>query len=92
MQKLAFLVFVFGFIAAVILPNEIGTSELPAVNGRVVAKARKSTVDSSAGGGFADCLCTIEFLGVVPTGRCQSTVSHLGPIYRNQQLSLPLLI
>ena len=92
MRTLAFLFLTVGFVVAVILPNEIGTHELPAVKGDVVTRADKHTVEPAARGGFDACLNATEFLGVAPTGRCQSSVSHIGPINRHQQDRMPLLI
>jgi hypothetical protein len=92
MRTLALLFLTIEFVVAVILPNEIGTHELPAVKGSLVSRAGNHTVEPAARGGFDACLNTAEFFGFAPTGRCQSSVSHFGLFVRRQQGNLPLLI
>jgi hypothetical protein len=92
MRTLAFLFLASGFVLAVILPNEIGTCELPAVNHLAAKKADNRPVELPGGSGFAGCPSAAEISGVALISLCQSTVSRTGSKIQNQDLCLPLLI
>jgi hypothetical protein len=92
MRTLAVLAFLTGFVAAVILPNEIGTHGLPAIGGKVVTKAHQKTVKPPAKGGPVACLASVWPQSEAAFGLCEAKVWRSPRTASNQQLNLPLLI
>lgn len=89
---MAILILVTGFAAAVCLPNEIGTHDLPAVGGKVIAKARHHKVDLPKKGGPIACLAAVELRDLGTFSLCQSEVWRSVRTAAIVQLNLPLLI
>jgi hypothetical protein len=92
MRTLAILILVAGFTAVVCLPNEIGTHDLPAVGGKVIAKARQQQVDLPQKGGPVACLMAVELQDAGPFSLCRSKVWRSGRTAAIVQINLPLLI
>lgn len=89
MRMLALFILAAGFVVAVILPNEIGTHELPAVNASVLAKAGKTSGPSAA---LANALRAMppDEIAFIDCGQF-SPLSN-GPSCVNELLSRPLRI
>jgi hypothetical protein len=92
MRTLAVLAFLTGFVAAVILPNEIGTHGLPAIGGKGVTKAHQKTVMPPAKGGPIACLASVDPQSGPACDVCESPIFRSPRTASNQQLNLPLLI
>lgn len=92
MRTLAFLFLAVGFVAAIVLPNDIGTPELPAVNGKIVTSANHIPAESPDSRGFAACPFVNEFQVIALIGHRRSRVLWIGPSSSRCRPKLPLLI
>jgi hypothetical protein len=92
MQAVARLLLACGFMTAVILPNDIGTDQLPAVDSSVVVKADSKALEPHNSGLAVVPAALTPWTGaafVVFAGQCADDLS--GPLSDERRL-LPLLI
>jgi hypothetical protein len=92
MRIMAILFLVVAFFVAVILPNEVGTHDLPATGAKhVLVKAHPHP--AKPGKGMATALVTLIGLhGESALSRCDDELSRSVQTVCNMQLSLPLVI
>ena len=90
MRTLAILTLLTGFVAAVLLPNEVGTHDLPATGSKVITKAPNKRVEPPAGP--VACLASTAVQGAIAVRRCDSAAWRSVRTASMVQLNLPLLI
>ena len=91
MRALAILTLLVAFVAAVVLPhNEVGTHDLPALSGKVIAKVHGKTIQPPAKA--IACLVAVEAHADAIFSVCESGAWRSMRTAGNAQLNLPLLI
>ncbi|HLJ10154.1 MAG TPA: hypothetical protein VKU82_03140 [Planctomycetaceae bacterium] len=93
MRSAAFLILILAFAMAVVLPNDIGTDDMPARPAKqVVVKAGHHFVKPVRGGPTA-WLVAIQRQDMLSlAGDCPAVVCRSGQTVANVQLSFPLVI
>ena len=93
MRAIAILTLLLAFVVTVILPNDIGTNDLPATGVKhLVVKASSHMVKPVKGGPSA-CVLLLQLRGeTFAASDCQLNVYRSGRTVSNAQLSAPLLI
>lgn len=92
MRIVAILILVVAFFMAVILPNEVGTRDLPATGAKhVLAKAHPLSAKPLKGGP-APFVTLVAVQGETAFGRCDAELSRSLRTVSNTQLRLALLI
>jgi hypothetical protein len=90
---MAILILAVGFFTAVVLPNEIGTHDLPAMGAKhVLAKAHPHAAKPAKGGVPAVLMTMVELRGEAALSRSQTDLFRSVRTVSNMQLGLPLVI
>ena len=92
MRIMAILILVSAFFIAVILPNEVGTHDLPATGAKHVLTKGHPLSAKPVNGGPAAFVTPIALQGDTALGHCDADLSRSVRTVGNTQLSLPLLI
>jgi hypothetical protein len=93
MRTLAILILAVGFFIAVVLPNEIGTHDLPATGAKhVLVKAHPHAAKPAKSGVSAMLMTLVELRGEAALSRSATESFRSVRTVSNLQLCLPLVI
>jgi hypothetical protein len=92
MRILAILILVVAFFVAVILPNEVGTHDLPATGAKLVLTKGHPLSAKLVKGGPAAFVTPVALQGDTALSQCGADSTRSVQIVSNRHVRLPLLI
>jgi hypothetical protein len=93
MRTIAIRLLAVGFFLAVVVPNDIGTDDLPATGAkRVLTKAHPHAAKPAKGGVPAALMSLVEIRDGLSPSRSETEIFRSVRTVSNMQLSLPLVI
>ena len=92
MRILAVLILVVAFFVAVILPNEVGTHDLPATGAKLVLTKGHPLSAKPVKSGPAAFVTPVSLQGELPPSHSDAVLARSVQIVSNRHFSLPLLI